>query len=76
MTINPHTLVTKSFIGKELRQGHQDGHPPCVAAADQYLQVLPQGRAIVGHGVLHGTPKNNQLGTDKPLEAAPNRLCG
>lgn len=34
MTINPDTLVSKSFSGKEPSQGCKDGHPSCVGGAD------------------------------------------
>lgn len=68
MTINPDdTLVSKSFIGKELSQGHQDGHPPCVGDADQYLLVPHQGQVSAELSMLHGTPKENQPVTDKHL---------
>lgn len=73
MTINPNTLVSKSFIGKELSQGHQAGRSPCVGNADPYLLVPHQSQVSVELSMLHGTtggdgtPEDNQLVTYKHL---------
>lgn len=77
MTINPDTLVSKSFIGKELSQGHQAGHSPSVSDA---LLVPHQSRVSVKLSMLHGTPKDNQLVTDKHVgsyseQAVTPRIC-
>lgn len=59
MTNNPNTLVSESFVCKELSQGHQAGYPWCVGDADQYLVVWHQSQVRVKRSMLNGTPKDN-----------------
>jgi len=62
VTIDPDTLVSKSFVCQELSQGRQAGHAPCVGDTGQY-----RSRVSAELSMFHGTPKDNRLVMEKRL---------